>query len=167
MNRFLWAADGDKKRLKMALGLLLGVGGSPILYYGTEVGLGQPRGKGPWREEARHPMLWGDAQDGDLLAYTKALIAARVRSPALTRGDLRTVRLHEEQGVWVVERRSAESQALVILNLGDAPVPVPLEHRRYVGASGATLLPDDGEPHIIIDAHSVEILLPMDDGADS
>jgi glycosidase len=167
MNRFLWAAGGDKKRLKMALGLLLGVGGSPILYYGTEVGLGQPRGKGPWREEARHPMLWGDAQDGDLLAYTKALIAARVRSPALTRGDLRTVRLHEEQGVWVVERRSAESQALVILNLGDAPVPVPLEHRRYVGASGATLLPDDGEPHIIIDAHSVEILLPMDDGADS
>ena len=62
MNRFLWAAGNDKQLLRMAGALLLAFGGSPILYYGTEVGLSQPRPEGHYREEARHPMLWGNCR---------------------------------------------------------------------------------------------------------
>ncbi|MEZ4583162.1 MAG: hypothetical protein R3A10_16265 [Caldilineaceae bacterium] len=51
--------------------LLFALGDTPILYYGTEVGLSQPRLKGPYREESRHPMRWGDAQDRELLAWFK------------------------------------------------------------------------------------------------
>jgi cyclomaltodextrinase len=46
-NRFLWMADNDTARLRLGLALLFGLGGSPILYYRTEVGLSQPRHKGP------------------------------------------------------------------------------------------------------------------------
>ncbi|MEZ4675132.1 MAG: hypothetical protein R2932_12905 [Caldilineaceae bacterium] len=42
--------------MRLALGLLFGLGASPILYYGTEVGLSQPVPKG--RGAARHPMIW-------------------------------------------------------------------------------------------------------------
>ncbi|MCX6050618.1 MAG: alpha-amylase family glycosyl hydrolase [Chloroflexi bacterium] len=50
MNRFAWVAGNDLRRLRLAAGLLLALGGPPIIYYGTEVGLTQPRAKGPYRE---------------------------------------------------------------------------------------------------------------------
>ncbi len=77
MNRFLWVAGEDKQRLRLAIGLLFALGGPPILSDGTEVGLSQPEGKGPKREESRHPMPWGDAQDRTLLAYVQEWITAR------------------------------------------------------------------------------------------
>ena len=120
MNRFLWAAGNEKQRLRLALGLLFTVGGSPCLYYGTEVGLSQPRAKGPWREESRHPMLWGAAQDRDLLAYTTRLIAARRTHRALVDGAIITYLLDDARGLWLFERRAGDSRVLVAVNIGDA-----------------------------------------------
>jgi glycosidase len=53
--------------------------GPPIIYYGTEVGLTQKLNKeeGAGLEESRQPMLWGDAQNKDLLVYYRKLIAQR------------------------------------------------------------------------------------------
>ncbi len=118
MNRFLWAAGNDKQRLRLALGLLFTLGGSPCLYYGTEVGLGQPRAKGPWREESRHPMLWGAAQDKALLAYTRQLIAARRSHPALIGGDLVSHLLDDAHGLWLFERCAGADRVLVAVNIG-------------------------------------------------
>lgn len=126
MNRFLWLAGNDKRRLRLALGVLLGVGEVPCLYYGTEVGLSQPRARGPWREEARHPMLWGAAQDASLLAYTKELIHLRRTHPALIDGDLLTHVLDDESGVWLVERRCPADRVLLAFHFGDQPTTVGL-----------------------------------------
>ena len=113
MNRFLWVANDDKQRLRLALGMLFALGGPPVLYYGTEVGLSQPRAKGPHREEARHPMLWGEAQDRELLAYVQAWAWARRRHPSLGRGEVRTLYYGEDGSTWVGEigvwRRQDES----------------------------------------------------------
>ena len=116
MNRFLWAAGNDKQLLRMAGTLLLAFGGSPILYYGTEVGLSQPRPKGHYREEARHPMLWGDSQDLELLADFKRLIAARRSHPALVYGEVVTLSLDDERGLWLSERVDGEDRVLVAVN---------------------------------------------------
>ena len=116
MNRFLWAAGNDKQLLRMAGALLLAFGGSPILYYGTEVGLSQPRPKGHYREEARHPMLWGDLQDLELLADFKRLIAARRSHPALVYGEVVTLSLDDERGLWLSERVHGEDRVLVAVN---------------------------------------------------
>jgi glycosidase len=53
--------------------------GPPIIYYGTEVGLGQTRTvqEGMGLHFSRVPMLWGEDQDHELLAYYKALIRER------------------------------------------------------------------------------------------
>ncbi len=100
MNRFLYVAGNDQQRLKLAAGLMFALGGPPILYYGSEVGLSQPRAKEPYREESRHPMLWGDAQDSALLTWFKKWVALRRMHPAMSRGAVRTLALDEAAGIW-------------------------------------------------------------------
>lgn len=79
MDRFLYAAKGDKAALKRAAAAQMRLPNPPVIYYGTEVGLNQTKGKndGWGLEVSRLPMLWGDAQDRDLLAFYKRIIAER------------------------------------------------------------------------------------------
>ncbi|MBX2999771.1 MAG: hypothetical protein KF893_14725 [Caldilineaceae bacterium] len=132
MNRFLWVAENESSRLRLALGLLLAFGGSPILYYGTEVGLSQPYGKSPHREEARHPMLWGEAQDQDLLAYTKELIGLRKSHPALIYGEIKTHILDDKQGIWLAERTHGEDTVWIAVNVSGREYSVTLPQGSFV-----------------------------------
>jgi cyclomaltodextrinase len=79
MDRFLHLADGDKQALRRAAAVQMRMPGPPIIYYGTEVGLTQRAtihgGRG--MHVNRVPMVWGDEQDPDLLAYYRALIRKR------------------------------------------------------------------------------------------
>ncbi len=79
MDRFLFAAGGDQAALRRAAAVQMKLPGPPIIYYGSEVGLSQPYSKedGFGLEASRAPMRWDDQQDHDLLAYYRALIAAR------------------------------------------------------------------------------------------
>jgi len=79
MDRFLFAAGGDKAALRRAAAAQMRLPGPPIIYYGTEVGLSQRQGKGGTLglESSRQPMLWGDRQDTDLLAFYRDLIWRR------------------------------------------------------------------------------------------
>ncbi|HHW87662.1 MAG TPA: DUF3459 domain-containing protein [Chloroflexi bacterium] len=154
MNRFLWAAGNDRRRLRLALALLFGLGGSPCLYYGTEVGLGQPRAKGPWREEARHPMLWGEAQDRELLRYTTQLIDFRRRHPALSDGVITTHYLDDAAGVWLVERRSQAESVWLAVNLSATPQQLALPPGSYATAAGAI-----APAHIVLEPVSAVLLV--------
>ncbi|PZV18770.1 MAG: alpha-amylase [Pseudanabaena sp.] len=80
MNRFLWAVDGDKRRLKLAALCQFTLPNPPITYYGTEVGLSQLEAVGRL-EESRLPMIWGDEQDLDLLTFYQQLIRFRSQNP--------------------------------------------------------------------------------------
>ena len=79
MDRFLFIAGGDKEALRRAVAAQMRLPGPPIIYYGTEIGLTQRQGKGGTLGLAasREPMLWGDRQDGDLLAFYRTLIRQR------------------------------------------------------------------------------------------
>jgi glycosidase len=67
MNRFLWAANGDFRRLILAALCQFTLSAPPVIYYGTEVGLSQERdvrqGGYGLPEESRLPMLWGSSPD--------------------------------------------------------------------------------------------------------
>lgn len=78
MDRFLYAAGGDKGALRRAAAAQMQFPGPPIIYYGTEVGLTQRRSKndGFGLEVSREPMRWGNAQDRDLLSYYQTLVTA-------------------------------------------------------------------------------------------
>ena len=76
MNRFLWATNGDKRKLKLAALCQFTLPNPPIIYYGTEVGLSQLQAVGRL-EESRLPMLWDKDQDQDLLTFYQQLIQLR------------------------------------------------------------------------------------------
>jgi len=79
MDRFLFIAGGDKNRLRQAAAVQMSLPGIPIIFYGTEVGLSQKvsTGGGMGLHVSRTPMLWGNNQDHDLLAYYQSLIQKR------------------------------------------------------------------------------------------
>jgi hypothetical protein len=78
MNRFSYLAGNDPETLKRAAALQLQLPGPAIIYYGTEVGLKQEAGLHEQGYSGiRAPMIWGEDQDHDLLAFYKGQIQAR------------------------------------------------------------------------------------------
>ena len=118
MNRFLYITDEDDRPLRLAALVQMTLPGQPIIYYGTEVGLSQERSKeaGEGSDEARLPMLWGSEQDGDLLSWYKALIAARRAYPVIWNKERET--LLADSTVWCYKIGQAEQQVLVAVNVG-------------------------------------------------
>ena len=119
MNRFLWMADGNSERVKLAATLLLTLPGMPVIYYGTEVGLSQRYDGVIENAEARLPMPWGDSQDQDLLAHFQRLGRLRSESPALRRGVRRT--LFADAEVFAYERSTGDESVIVALNFSQRP----------------------------------------------
>jgi len=161
MNRYLWAASGDKVSLKLAAMCQFSLAGQPVIYYGTEVGLSQGRdvrqdGRG-LLEEARLPMLWQEGQDLDLLAFYRKLIALRLSEPALQRGVRRS--LTEPLGVIAYERKYADQSLATVLNL------LPEPHRLYLEGGWKTIaISTDPNCKIELSNGDVQVELPPKSG---
>jgi glycosidase len=143
MNRITWVTQCVAQesghpaqampRLKLAALCQFTLAGSPIIYYGTEIGLSQERdtrqGTRGILEEARLPMPW-DAPDADLLDFYRRLIALRHAEPALRLGQRRT--LHADEHTLAYLRTAGERTLLIALNLSDQPrqivVPAHFTH---------------------------------------
>ena len=134
MNRFLWVADGNADRLKLAATLLMTLPGMPVIYYGTEVGMSQRYDGVIENAEARLPMLWGADQNQDLLAHFQQLGRMRRESLALRRGDRRTVLADAE--VFAYERRAGDESVTVALNFSNTP-----QSRHIPGLGSVELAP--------------------------
>lgn len=158
MNRFLWAAGGNLRRLRLAALAQFTLSGPPVVYYGTEVGLSQERdvrqGSRGLPEEARLPMPWGKAQDLKLCSYYRDLVHLRCSCPALRYGSFR-IRFANNHCL-VFERQNVGQRLAVCLNLSDEPQGMALQD----GYSTALLVSD---PEVIWKNH--EISLPPLAGA--
>ena len=150
MNRFLWMVRNDIQRLKFAAALMMAFGGTPILYYGTEVGLSQPRSKGPHREESRHPMLWGTAQDAELLGYFRQLIAFRQQHPALVYGKIATLLIDEGQGLWLVECRQDSDRVLIAVNASPEKHSITLPEGQFHNGNGERIPELGGKTSVVV-----------------
>ncbi len=128
MNRFLYLAGGDASSLKLAALVLFTLPQPPIVYYGTEVGVTQERpihqGERGIFEEARLPMIWGDAQDDDLRDYFSRLAALRRNAPALVYGDRQLVHLDQAAQTYAYLRTSDRQKVLVAFNASGRSQPV-------------------------------------------
>jgi glycosidase len=169
MHRFLWLAQGDTRRLKLALTFLMTLPGFPILYYGTEVGLSQRTGPPGKDAHSREPMPWGNEQRADVLAHTRWLIARRAQLTALRRGHLARVPVTLAAGaagatsqigqVGALARWTGREAAIVVFNNAETAahvsfsprdLPFPWELELAFGTSGqdatleAWLLTPDG-----------------------
>ena len=136
-------AGGDERKARAALFLLLALRGTPVLYYGDE--LGMPQAKVPpererdmaGRDGARTPLPWNGAwndpwlpladdvapvatqraDERSFLSYCRGLIAQRRANPDLLEGDYET--LDSPGGVWSF-RRGEHTTVAVNLSEEDA-----------------------------------------------
>lgn len=84
MDRFMFIAQGRQEALRRAAAFQMRLPGPPILYYGTEIGLSQPKGRadGMGIEANRVPMRWDGMQGQDLRTFYRRLIAERRSHPS-------------------------------------------------------------------------------------
>ncbi|MDQ7091553.1 MAG: alpha-amylase family glycosyl hydrolase [Methylococcales bacterium] len=122
MNRFLWTAKGDIRRLKLAALCQFTQKAPPIIYYGTEVGLSQEwdvhQGDVDVHEASRMPMIWGDEQDKDLHSFYRRLIHFRREYPASYKGE-RISLLVASKGLLVYGRQYENETVITALNNSD------------------------------------------------
>lgn len=121
MNRFLWVARGDVRRLMQAAVCQFTLSAIPVIYYGTEVGLSQMRdvrqGALGIAEEARLPMLWGEAQNRELFRFYQRLIGLRKEAAALRSGTRSAWLVDRSTGRYGYLRRSPTETLAVALNV--------------------------------------------------
>ncbi len=123
MNRFLWVAKGDGRKLRVAAALQFTLAPPPIIYYGTEVGIrqqGDTRTSG-WGgdAQARGLMPWAATQDADLLAYYRRLVALRRAHPVIWQGTRSTLHLDEAARTYAYAHTGDGLPGLLtVLNLG-------------------------------------------------
>lgn len=117
--------DGDERKVRLALLLLLTFRGSPCIYYGDEVGM--TGGDDP---DCRRTMVWDRSeQNRELHRYVTDLIKLRTSYRPLRRGDV-TFDRAQCRGDLLVYCRGADSSSdpiTVAVNRGDSPAEVRIE----------------------------------------
>jgi alpha-glucosidase len=136
-------AGGDERKARAALFLLMTLRGTPVLYYGDE--LGMPQADVPaeqqrdmdGRDGARTPLPWNGGwsdpwlpvgadvppvavqrdDDGSFLSFARTLIAQRRANPDLVDGAYES--LPAPEGVWAFRRGE---RTTVAVNLSDEGV---------------------------------------------
>ena len=148
MNRFLWVARGDMRKLRLAAAIQFTLAPPPIVYYGTEAGIRQTGDAARSGDvEARGPMPWEDL-DADLLAYYRRLIALRRAHPAIWRGTRTRLYLDEATRLYAYAGTAPGHPGLAtLLNLG------PAAHSLQVTLPAGT--PLAGAPRDLLNDHPV------------
>jgi alpha-glucosidase len=150
--------DEDDERVKCALLFLLGLRGTPVLYYGDEIGMRQVEIPPERvldvheRDGARTPMPWGDADWGDpwlplggnvasvakqreepgsVLRFCRELLALRQGREDIVSGAYAS--LETPAGVWAWRRGEG---SVVAVNLSDDAVRAGLGGRVLLSTAG-------------------------------
>jgi cyclomaltodextrinase / maltogenic alpha-amylase / neopullulanase len=171
MDRFLWVAGNDAERLKMAALCQFTLGATPVLYYGTEIGMTQKEGAAQLGSggdaEARGDMPWNQTSwDHDLLSFYRSLIRLRREEPALHGGPRQSVHLDIERKTYAYLRTPLDGRhdapcLLVAFNLSlgnqllHVKLPDPTNNAECLLATGSA-------PSISISAAALDLALaPM------
>ena len=120
--------------LRIASTLQYTVYGFPSVYYGDEAGL-----EGYHDPFCRRPYPWGD-EDPVLTAHYRLLGRFRAAHPALRGGDFRF--LYVTDTAFLYERAGGDDRVLVAVNVGNAPVSVPVPDGTWIDLLSAAPVRD-------------------------
>ena len=133
MDRFLWEAQGDKEKLKLAAVCQFTLAGAQFIYYGTEVGLSQEE---PCFDDntgrlifdnSRDFMLWGAEQDRKLYNFYQKLCRIKKENRFLGVGQRQDLVVDDKAGVWAYMKYNDEDEILVILNISQERSKINLD----------------------------------------
>jgi glycosidase len=171
--RFMNEPGASPEGLALAFTFLMTARGTPLVYYGDEIGL--PGGNDPDNRRDFPGGFPGDARDAftaagrtpreeALFQHVRRLARLRRQTEPLRRGA--TVHLLVEEQVYAYARRSAAGTAVVVLNNGAAPAPVDLPVAPAGLAEGDVIEDRLGSvPPVTVRGGQVRLTLPARSGA--
>lgn len=125
--RFLHCAGENKAILKLAALLQFTISGTPVIYYGDEVGL--TGGNDP---DCRRCMVWDDdKQDKELLNYYKTLIKLRRQYTCLRTGTLKEVLCDDICNVLAYMKSDDKDSLVIIINNSDSEYDIKDILKKY------------------------------------
>lgn len=150
--------QNSQQRLLTALIFQMTSPGSPLIYYGDEIGM-----QGEQDPDCRGCMIWEPARrDQALLTLYRRLIALRHRFKSLRAGSWQTLLLDEPRNLYVYRRFLDNENVVIALNLGPAQhlnLLLPAE----MGHKGQVLEALHGQLHPVVERH-VDLLLEANSG---
>jgi glycosidase len=161
-ERFLYSAEGNKDKLKMAAALQFTYPGAPMVYYGTEVGL-----SGASDPDTRRTMLWeerpnGNQPDQKLYQYYSKLASIRKENEVLRTSEVEFKTLESEPKIVIVKRKDKNGEIYTILNAADAEKNIKLElentNQILELLTGKEYKVEAGQLKLKMDAFSAKIL---------
>lgn len=156
MNRFLFEARGDLRRLKAAAALLLTMPGVPIIYNGDEIGVNQERDCRHELAHVRKPMIWGQEQNHALREFWTKLCRLRRETPALRRGGMSII---HAAGQVLAYRRGED--VTTVINAGHATrVIISVAGPVRDALSGRTFTPQSGRIELHMGEYDHLVLIP-------
>lgn len=126
MERFI--ASFDQAKTRLAAMLLFTIPGTPLLYYGQEIGM----------VEQRTAMLWPD-EPGELYHFYRQLLKIRRQNKAFRSHTLQEIPTDQKK-IFAFLRQDEMSEFLVVLNFSDKPVSCDLDLRRTKLAKNAATI---------------------------
>ncbi len=119
--------DEDVRRVKLAFLLQMTFGGTPSVYYGSEIGLfGVHDGN-------RQCMIWDESEQNlDLKAHVKQLIALRKAHPEFKSMTVRWDEARMTSDLLIFDKIEGTSRTKVLVNLSDVPVTVNMADEAYI-----------------------------------
>lgn len=116
--------DNDRRKIELVNSLLFTLPGSPILYYGDEIGMGDNIWL-PDRNGVRTPMQWDNAaaqraDPGSLFHLIRLMIATRKAHPVLAQGNFEWMPC-DSKAVAAYLRANGNERLLALHNL--SPIP--------------------------------------------
>jgi glycosidase len=101
---------GNVARTIIAIALQMTLPGTPMIYYGDEIGM-----EGENDPDCRRPMIWDRSRwHQGINDATRKLVALRHTHPALKSGELRTLRIFN--GVYAYARIYEKDRVIMVLN---------------------------------------------------
>jgi len=127
----------DKNKMKLAVIFQMTYPGTPVIYYGDEVGM-----TGLSDPDCRRPYPWQDlglSPDSDMLAHYKKLISIRKSYSVLRTGSISTLLADDANHIYALVRQdnSTNPFAVLVYNNGDTQKTVSLE---FTNSEGSNLI---------------------------
>jgi trehalose synthase len=104
-RRFPPMVDGDPRRVRMAYSLMFSLPGTPTLYYGEEIGMGEDL-EAPGRMAVRTPMQWSDGPNGGFSTARPSRLVQRVVPGAYGPEHVNVAsQIHDPESLWSLVRK--------------------------------------------------------------
>jgi neopullulanase len=167
--RFMNEPGATVEKLRLAFTFLLTGRGTPMIYYGDEIGMpgaDDPDNRrdfpGGWKDDARNAFEASGrtAQEMAVFDHVRKLTALRAKLEPLRRGEM--INLAVAKQTWIYARQSGTAKVIIAINNGseDADLPVRFggdaEFRSQLGVTENLRL-RGGAGVVHLPAHSAEI----------